>query len=304
MAIRAKEVRANLYRARNQGARVCAQRELTLSETHLEIAEREMERGERKIAKKHLEIAESRANEALRLSSSCERRAAPPPTSTLDSDGDGIPDVRDRCPKVAEDMDLFQDDDGCPDTDNDEDGIPDAYDRCPDEAEDYDGFEDEDGCPESDNDRDGVLDQDDKCPLQPGPMDPDARGCPKFKTYSHISLTKEKIEIHHPIAFAVGKAVIGRRSYALLDEVADVLKMNPQMRVRVEGHTDSRGDPVENKRLSRARAEAVKAYLVGRGIEERRLVAAGLGSEQPIETNKTRAGREKNQRIEFVVLQQ
>ena len=97
-----------------------------------------------------------------------------------DSDGDGIPNGRDKCPLVPEDRDGFEDEDGCPDPDNDHDGVPDAEDRCPSVAEDIDGFEDEDGCPDPDNDHDGIPDLEDKCPNEaedgkpPFPHD----GCP------------------------------------------------------------------------------------------------------------------------------
>ena len=72
--------------------------------------------------------------------------AAPEPA--LDSDHDGIPDERDRCPDQPEDKDGFQDDDGCPDPDNDGDGIPDAQDKCPDQPETFNGVQDDDGCPD------------------------------------------------------------------------------------------------------------------------------------------------------------
>jgi len=92
----------------------------------------------------------------------------------LDNDGDGIPDLKDRCPNKAEDVDGFQDTDGCPDLDNDNDGIPDVKDKCPgddknylDSREDMDGFQDNDGCPDLDNDNDGIPDAVDKCPNQP-----------------------------------------------------------------------------------------------------------------------------------------
>jgi outer membrane protein OmpA-like peptidoglycan-associated protein len=81
-----------------------------------------------------------------------------------DSDGDGIIDSKDKCPKQAEDIDGFQDSDGCPDLDNDRDGIPDKIDKCPNKPEDIDGFQDKDGCPDPDNDGDGILDKMDKCP--------------------------------------------------------------------------------------------------------------------------------------------
>jgi OOP family OmpA-OmpF porin len=97
-----------------------------------------------------------------------------------DSDGDGIPDVRDQCPDMPEDKDGFQDDDGCPDFDNDNDGIYDAQDKCPNDPEDFDGFEDQDGCPDIDNDHDGITDKLDKCPNAPEDIDgfADDDGCP------------------------------------------------------------------------------------------------------------------------------
>ncbi|HEU4728030.1 MAG TPA: thrombospondin type 3 repeat-containing protein, partial [Kofleriaceae bacterium] len=97
-----------------------------------------------------------------------------------DSDGDGIPNGRDRCPLVPEDKDGFEDDDGCPDDDNDGDHRPDAVDRCPDQAEDIDGFEDDDGCPDLDNDKDGIPDLQDKCPNVPEDGKPPypKDGCP------------------------------------------------------------------------------------------------------------------------------
>jgi OOP family OmpA-OmpF porin len=100
-----------------------------------------------------------------------------------DSDGDGVPNGRDKCLLVPEDKDGVEDDDGCPDDDNDGDQRPDATDKCPTQAEDLDGFEDDDGCPELDNDKDGFPDLADKCPSDaedgkaPAPKD----GCPATK---------------------------------------------------------------------------------------------------------------------------
>ncbi len=97
-----------------------------------------------------------------------------------DRDSDGVRDRDDFCPDLAEDLDGFQDGDGCPDFDNDMDGVPDAVDTAPDDPEDYDGFEDEDGAPDRDNDQDGIADKDDLCPDEAEDMDGhnDEDGCP------------------------------------------------------------------------------------------------------------------------------
>ncbi|MEJ2055120.1 MAG: OmpA family protein [Calditrichaceae bacterium] len=81
-----------------------------------------------------------------------------------DSDGDGIPDKIDKAPRLPEDFDGFQDEDGAPDLDNDKDGIPDYDDKAPLEPEDQDGFQDQDGVPDLDNDDDGIIDANDACP--------------------------------------------------------------------------------------------------------------------------------------------
>jgi hypothetical protein len=100
--------------------------------------------------------------------------------NNIDIDQDGIVDQNDKCPEQKEDLDSFQDEDGCPDTDNDQDGVPDQTDKCPKELEDKDGYADDDGCLEPDNDQDGFMDANDKCPNQSedkdGFMDED--GCP------------------------------------------------------------------------------------------------------------------------------
>ena len=98
------------------------------------------------------------------------------PGTGMDRDKDGIVDGDDRCPDDPEDMDSFQDEDGCPDNDNDADGILDVDDDCANDPEDKDGFEDEDGCPDLDNDQDGVPDVTDECPNDPG--DAEFAGCP------------------------------------------------------------------------------------------------------------------------------
>jgi len=99
---------------------------------------------------------------------------------TSDDDHDGIENRADQCPTEPEDLDGYEDTDGCPDRDNDLDSILDAVDKCPNQAEDADGFEDTDGCPDLDNDKDGLVDTADQCPAEPETKNgyKDEDGCP------------------------------------------------------------------------------------------------------------------------------
>ena len=249
-----------------------------------------------------------------------------------DDDRDGIADVDDACPQDREDRDGKLDDDGCPDPDNDADGIADVddacpdqvgprhakgcpqgdrdgdgvgddTDRCPDEAEDRDGFDDADGCLDGDNDFDGIPDDADRCPNQAEVFDglQDEDGCPE-DAQSRVQVTGEKIVITEKVHFDTGSARIDQRSFGVLRELAATLKANPQIEVlRIEGHTDSRGSEATNQRLSQARAEAVRDFLVEQGVGRGRLEARGYGESQPIETNETSEGREANRRVEFTI---
>jgi hypothetical protein len=98
----------------------------------------------------------------------------------MDNDNDRVEDRNDKCPNQPEDLDGFQDGDGCPDPDNDADGLRDAVDKCMNEPEDKDGFQDADGCPDPDNDNDGIVDAKDQCPNEPEDKNfiKDTDGCP------------------------------------------------------------------------------------------------------------------------------
>jgi outer membrane protein OmpA-like peptidoglycan-associated protein len=223
-----------------------------------------------------------------------------------DNDRDGIPDKTDKCPNHPEDRDNYEDADGCPDPDNDQDGVPDTADKCPLEPEDHDGFQDEDGCPDNDNDGDRIVDVKDKCPNQPEDYDGDRDddGCPDVKKYKLVVVTAKKIELKQKVYFATARTRILPRSFALLDEVAKVLKDRAKIHVRIEGHTDSRGSARYNRRLSDGRAKSVRRYLIRKGIDAARMIAVGLGEDKPIATNRTRAGRAMNRRVEFVITKQ
>ena len=224
-----------------------------------------------------------------------------------DQDGDGIPDTADKCPTIPEDKDGFEDDDGCPDPDNDGDRIPDEKDKCPDKMETVNGYLDDDGCPDeiSDRDKDGVPDEQDKCPDAGGKsiMREDEDGCPD-KGPSLVQISDSGIKILDKVEFATGKDVIqGNKSFKVLDAVAGVLNGHKDVwLVEVAGHTDNSGSASDNRALSQKRAEAVVKYLIGKKVEPTRLVAKGYGPDKPIADNKTGLGRQKNRRVEFVIL--
>ncbi|MFB6350381.1 MAG: OmpA family protein [Bradymonadaceae bacterium] len=216
-----------------------------------------------------------------------------------DNDQDKRPDDNDVCPNVAEDVDSFEDDDGCPDKDNDSDGLADINDQCQSKPEDFDGFQDQDGCPDNDNDDDGIADTLDHCPGEAEDYDGDVDddGCPEER--KRVKVTKERIELNEKVHFAYDKAKIQQKSYPLLNEVAKVLKSNAEIKVRIEGHTDSRGGDEYNRKLSQQRAQSVVDYLTNQGIDQTRLNAKGFGEKRPIESNSTEAGRAANRRVEI-----
>ncbi len=216
-----------------------------------------------------------------------------------DRDGDGILDDVDLCPDVAEDMDGFEDEDGCPDYDNDGDGIYDTQDQCPAEPEDMDGFQDVDGCPDPDNDMDGVPDASDGCPNQPETVNgfKDDDGCPDEKP-QEIKQTM----ILRGVNFKTASAELLDESYYVLDQVYNSLEAFPNLRVEIAGHTDNQGKADYNMTLSYERAKSVMNYLVARGLPQERIVARGYGMERPIASNDNAEGRATNRRVEVIPL--
>jgi OOP family OmpA-OmpF porin len=170
-----------------------------------------------------------------------------------------------------------------PPSDADDDGFADADDACPDQA--------------------GVLVHQ-GCPPPPPPTPPSAPTAPAPVEDTSPKLAELKagrIEIKEQVQFASSKSEILAGSFPLLEQVVKILEEHPELtRLRIGGHTDSRGPRDYNVKLSRDRAESVRRFLIERGVEPSRLEAQGYGPDQPIDTNETAAGRQKNRRTEFI----
>ncbi len=118
---------------------------------------------------------------------------------------------------------------------------------------------------------------------------------------SLVEVASDRLRLLEKIEFSTGGAVIESVSHPLLDELAAVLMRRPELgRIEIGGHTDARGEPTYNLDLSQKRAQAVRAYLVQKGVAAERLHAVGYGEAMPIDTNRTAAGRDNNRRVELV----
>lgn len=145
--------------------------------------------------------------------------------------------------------------------------------------------------PPGDQDKDGVLDNVDKCPDTPPGVAVDAYGCTRKG-----SITLEGV------TFETNSARLTPDSRTVLDTVAADLKKYPRLKIELQGHTDNTGSDKYNLQLSQQRADSVRAYLVEQGVPTVQLAARGYGEGQPIEDNKTEAGRSLNRRVVMFVL--
>ena len=203
-----------------------------------------------------------------------------------DKDGDGIADKFDKCPDVAGTLKY----NGCPVPDRDNDGLNDEEDKCPDVA----GSKKYDGCPVPDTDHDGVNDEEDQCPAIAG--NKDNHGCPRItkEQQQKIDYAAKRIQ------FEFKKADLSPSSFKILDEVVDILKSNPTLNIKIEGHT-SGADSESNKILSQKRAESVRDYFVSKGIAEKRIIAQGFGSSRHISKNGDQQENPEDRRVELII---
>jgi outer membrane protein OmpA-like peptidoglycan-associated protein len=261
----------------------------------------------------------------------------PKPT---DTDGDGVPDYRDRCPDTPRGVQV--DEFGCP-KDNDADGVPDYMDRCPTVP----GLEKFDGCP--DRDGDGIEDAFDKCPDVPGVAEffgcpdrdgdgiPDSAdkcadvaglcqfdGCPDrdgdgvpdymdecpdepgtVANKGCPEIKKDDIDAINAmldkVYFDFDKFEVKSESFDALNKIVNILSENPSYKVLIEAHADNIGSDSYNNRLSARRGDAVKNYLISNGINESRLSSQAYGKARPAASNSTAQGRALNRRVEFTV---
>ena len=205
--------------------------------------------------------------------------------TVVDTDGDGVPDDRDRCPGTPRGRAVDQN--GC-ELDADGDGVPDGQDQCPNTV--AGARVDANGC-EIDSDGDGVVDRLDQCPGTAAGVPVDIRGC------------EIKDEIRLPgVNFETNSDRLIGATTGILDEAAATLRKNPTLKVEVAGHTDSQGAADYNQNLSERRAIAVRDYLIRAGADGANLSIRGYGESSPIADNGTAAGRAQNRRVVLRIL--
>ena len=159
----------------------------------------------------------------------------------------------------------------------------------------------------TDSDGDGVPDFYDKCPNTPVGVKVDGSGCPlpvvkPSETKVYVTEEDKRVvnEAVRNLEFDYNKASIREHSFESLNKLASLLTTKG-FNLKLAGYTDSRGSVDYNLKLSKDRAEAIKTYLVGKGVDASKIQAEGYGKAHPIATNKTAAGRQQNRRVEFSI---
>jgi outer membrane protein OmpA-like peptidoglycan-associated protein len=232
-----------------------------------------------------------------------------------DTDGDGIQDSEDKCPNVygsktlngcpdgdgdgvADKIDkcLYNrgslKNNGCPDTDND--GVIDIKDDCPALA----GAITNRGCPEPDTDGDGIIDKLDKCKYEIGTKANNGCSSSDINRVLEVKLTS----ITSNISFISGSDRFYAKYDAALDEISELMKKHKDLKFQIQGYTDDVGDNALNQKLSLARVKKILSNLITRGVSQSNIEIKGFGEQNPIASNRTKAGRAKNRRVEIKIV--
>ncbi|WP_298767016.1 OmpA family protein [uncultured Polaribacter sp.] len=211
----------------------------------------------------------------------------------VDTDKDGVMDELDVEPNTPPGVMVYGNGKA---VDSDKDGIPDYLDKCPLVF----GPESNEGCPLNiDSDGDGIMDDQDLCPATPGILE--NRGCPEQKIAAPTGKTvsNEISLLAASIYFETNSDKIQNISFANIDKIIALMKKVPEVRFRIEGHTDDRNSDRYNLYLSQRRANAVRKYMIKEGIDQSRLEAKGFGESRPKFSNENAGGRQLNRRVEI-----
>ncbi|MDP3293305.1 MAG: OmpA family protein [Nevskia sp.] len=241
-----------------------------------------------------------------------------------DRDGDGVPDGRDACPSTAPGTPV--DSTGCA-LDADKDGVNDKLDVCPNTP--AGATVDAKGCP-IDSDGDRVPDYLDQCPNTPPGTNVDAKGCslpavvapatadtdkdgvadgidqcpntpPGKKVTANGCAVNQSLVLKN-VHFAFAKALLTNDSKTVLDTMAKTIIDSPGFQIEIAGYTDAVGSDAQNQKLSEARANSVRTYLIGRGVKASVLSAHGYGEANPVASNDDETGRADNRRVEMKII--
>lgn len=230
-----------------------------------------------------------------------------------DSDGDGTPDSKDKCPTETgtvygcpdSDGDNIADKDdqckdvaglyrynGCPVPDTDNDGINDEIDRCKTEK----GVKENYGCPWPDADGDGVLDKDDKCPAVKGTAE--NTGCPLPVAEGAEIINVSSDSMTYRINFDFDRSNLLPEAFAVLKQIVEILKADKTLSINITGHADNLGTDAGNKQVSADRAKIAKDYFLSYNIAQARVKSSFYGASRPMDN----AQQWRNRRVEITII--